>query len=130
MVPENSLPFGSAVACTSSSLTQNTSSDGAKTDRAPLGASIDPRNSAAPPAFRTTSVASFCASVQDVENEPKSLFRTTSHVPVRSTHGENGVPPPHAPAVQVSPVVQALPSSHVAPSPSGMHIDAGGGVHA
>src|ERR1051326_5457550 len=43
--------------------------------------------------------------------------------PLRFTHGETGLPPPHAPAVQVSPCVQGSPSSQAALSGDGEHAD-------
>src|SRR4030095_8629206 len=46
-----------------------------------------------------------------------------SQRPVRSVHGATDTPPPHWPPAQVSPVVHALPPSHVAPSADGVHTD-------
>src|SRR5262245_36558648 len=54
--------------------------------------------------------------------------RCRVQVPFMSTQGETGVPPPQTPAVQVSPVVQKVPSSQALPSAAGVHTD-GSPVH-
>ena len=51
------------------------------------------------------------------------LAKWTSSVPVRSVHEAIALPPPHAPAEQVSPVVQSWRSSQAAPSGDGVHTD-------
>src|SRR5262249_36179936 len=47
----------------------------------------------------------------------------SSHCPVKLRHGMTGAPPPHTPAVHVSPVVHALRSLHGPPSGDGVQTD-------
>src|SRR5207249_12088353 len=62
-------------------------------------------------------------STGDGPGAPPDISACRFQRPVMSVHGDTGAPPPHAPAVHVSPVVQSLPSSHALPSPAGEQID-------
>src|SRR5207249_126613 len=105
---------------------QRSDVSGTRRSNAPVAGSIVPRKPAVPVVeFRKSTVVPRCwmATTTSREIPTKLSTRCSFHSPVRSTQGAPGPPPPQTPAVHCCPVVQGEPSSHAAPSGSGVHTD-------